>query len=356
MNLINLDKIKLSARQKLHLSTLSKADKLKYLMTFLGVKDASVYVDRKTIASEKEFPKVYEKGQLFNFWRQKNRELYSTTSEKRPDSSGDWYGVEIECYLSKSDFDDYGGGDCDGSCRDNCECSFCSHCGTQQEDYECECEHTDDCGGNDSDYVSVVAEELRKLMVKNVQVVTDGSLSDSIDRFGVEIKVLFKLDNTSSLEKVCKFLAKHEAEVDTSCGLHVHVDSRELGRDDAARLQAVSKFGYAMELLEKMLPSSRLKNRYCRKGFSFSDRYHQVNATALSKYGSIEIRAHSGTVNLTKILNWVKILDAVKKVKSVNYRSIEKFAASTNLSKELTEYMRERISKFSPDFEGDLSE
>lgn len=359
MKLINLDKIKLNARQKLHLASLSKKDQLKYLMTFLGVPSRLCVSRFEAVSQENlgvKMPKIYtQKGELLNFWARKNRELYNVTSEKKPDSSGEWYGVEIECMLNKNDFDGNGSGECDGSCRESCECSLCSHCGSVAEEYDCNCECDDDCGGNGSDYISGVQDALRKLMIKNIQVVSDGSLNDSRTQFGVEIKVLFKLDNTRNLEQVCEFLRKHDASVDTSCGLHVHVDSRNL-KTDAEKQQAASKYAYAMELLEKMLPESRLENRYCLKGASFSNRYHQVNATALEKYGSIEIRAHSGTVNFTKILNWVKILDAVKKVTSVDPRSTYKFCNSIKLNDELRSYMVERISKFSPDFQGDVSE
>ena len=38
------------------------------------------------------------------------------------------------------------------------------------------------------------------------------------------------------------------------------------------------------------------------------DRYRKINLTTLTKYGTVEFRQHSGTLNYTKISNWLSFL------------------------------------------------
>ena len=42
-----------------------------------------------------------------------------------------------------------------------------------------------------------------------------------------------------------------------------------------------------------------------------NDRYYGTNLCALQKYGTIEFRYHSGTVDAEKIIAWVRILNAI---------------------------------------------
>lgn len=353
--MINLKNVKLSNKQKIYFSKLSKKDQLEYLMSFLGIKKR-MSIDRMTRerVSSTALPRVYGKNELMNFWHHKNRDLYNTSRDKTPenDSSNQWFGVEIECYLPKSNFDE-SYGDCDGTCREDCTCHDCSECGQHDENRDCECECTDDCGGLGGDYIQSVRDALEKLNVKRCQVVSDGSLHDTNNEFGVEIKVLFHLDDTKSLEKVCQFLSDNDASVDTSCGLHVHIDHRELKTREEKELVAM-KYDKAMSILRLMLPESRRNNRYCADGYSFRERYHKVNACSLDKHGTIEIRAHSGTVNYEKIISWVRILSYVK-----NSAAFEIHDSASNLSPilfcndlqlpgELKYYVYKRIELFNP--------
>ena len=148
-----------------------------------------------------------------------------------------------------------------------------------------------------------------------VQMVGDGSLngSDSTrtrNMEGVELRIPCSVTDYSRLYHACHLLATHGARVNRTCGLHVHLDVRDLSplkryRDvkaEGSRLHAViSTVG------RYLVPPSRLNNRYCAlTPPSTSDRYRAVNAEATGKHGTIEIRLHSGTAEADKARLWAE--------------------------------------------------
>lgn len=95
--------------------------------------------------------------------------------------------------------------------------------------------------------------------------------------------------------------------VDRTCGLHVHVDVRDLDLDQAKavyrrliRLQSV---------LKQLVPPSRRRNRYCRwrSNLAGGTRYTAINFRSYSKFKTIEFRCQSGTTNREKIETWAEI-------------------------------------------------
>lgn len=122
--------------------------------------------------------------------------------------------------------------------------------------------------------------------------------------------------------------------VDRSCGLHVHHDARDMSPGAIAfMLQFYTDNQPVIDLM--LAPSRRASNinRWCT-GYSQSektqlvrqalleapdrsyhfarwDRYKTINVNAYSKYGSIEFRQHQGTLNIQKIINWVKFGQAL---------------------------------------------
>lgn len=110
--------------------------------------------------------------------------------------------------------------------------------------------------------------------------------------------------------------------VNRQCGFHVHIEpSIPTDRDDA--LQVVDLYNQAFDsILRPMLSASRLDNQYCRR-FDVDDypddddednRYVAVNLTSLSRYGTIEFRQHQGTLNSTKALAWMQMMDTLTSV------------------------------------------
>lgn len=330
--------------------------KIRYLSTFMGNKDSLDTSIAIPDTSDRPIGKTYTKGQMYREWIDKNKALYDCSKAKIPsDNNSDWIGIEIECYLPKLGFNGVEtNGDCDGSCRDNCECYeySCNDCGHEFDEPqgECECECTEDCGGLPCNGINAVREALEKLKVKNVQVVSDGSLRDTRELFGVEIKVLCRLSDFHNLAKVCDFLKLHDAIVDKSTGLHVHLDCR--ANRDWHNDMIKQRFSTALAVLVTMIPISRRENQYCKYGVSSVDRYSMINAKALQEHGTIEVRMHSGTTNYTKIVQWCQLLSYIKNHSDIGFNE----SWLVNLPSELLNYVTSRASKFSDNSEESTNE
>ncbi len=136
--------------------------------------------------------------------------------------------------------------------------------------------------------------------------------------YGHEVTLLCKEEFlVATLTKLCGVLKSPlvDADVNESCGLHVHLDMRNRSHETA-----YFNFVKALPLLNKLIPKTRINNRYCRTNtdetyeqFMRNDnqdyrRRQAVNGEAYSKYKTIEIRMHSGSLNSTKIINWCLLL------------------------------------------------
>ena len=144
------------------------------------------------------------------------------------------------------------------------------------------------------------------------------------------------LSSDKGLEEIEKFCHKANRmgfEVDSHCGLHLHVDVSNLTPRQLKRV------AYAYKLTEKLwqsfVPEARRRNNYCRslpwslhnvtrvvdqETWNFfvnsQDRYFWLNVTAHRKHGTFEIRLHTATLEAEKVINWVKahvrFVDSVK--------------------------------------------
>lgn len=156
------------------------------------------------------------------------------------------------------------------------------------------------------------------------------------------------------LKKICGVLRDVNATVNKSCGMHVHLDMRKRNVEQAYQ-NLISSQG----ILLKMNPKSRT-DKWAKKNperdFEIaknkSDRYYGINPSAMHKHQTIEIRIHSGTVEYTKISNWIDILLQVANhsgriVKS--FISIRTFCEEFNMPANLIEYINVRVTKFKSD-------
>lgn len=211
----------------------------------------------------------------------------------------------------------------------------------------------------------------------------DGSLSEG----GVEFKSipsrgdkLFKI-----IDKFCKELNDKKYYVDTTCGLHIHIETEQ----DLELLKKLYIFYSKYEnLFFKMLPKSRQKSDYCEKfkevdeysiskikkvnnledfkklyydtnsyGSNIREHDHKkrhcwCNFHSVFYRGTLEIRNHSGTINSEKIKKWILIHLYVKdflKNRSIDYlnnlpNNRETFLEIFPLS--LRKYIRQRWDKF----------
>ena len=142
------------------------------------------------------------------------------------------------------------------------------------------------------------------------------------------------VEGERQLKKVCQVLSDCRARVNKSCGLHIHIDANgtveksTMGAKDFKRLM----FFYAKfeKVFDSMVPFSRRENRCnyarslestiryirslktCKKLLrSLPTRMCKVNLLAFVRYGTIEFRQHSGSIEYEKIINWINICKAV---------------------------------------------
>jgi hypothetical protein len=120
------------------------------------------------------------------------------------------------------------------------------------------------------------------------------------------------------------------AKVDKTCGVHVHHDIEDLNIQHLKNLYKI--YDKHNGHIDELFPASRRKAnrpRYCKgldtylmdqierassiqelRSVAF-DRYYTLNFTAYVKYGTMEFRQHAGSTDFDKIINWVRITQAM---------------------------------------------
>jgi len=142
------------------------------------------------------------------------------------------------------------------------------------------------------------------------------------------------------IDKMSDYLWRRDYDINRSCGLHIHIDARDLFYKELVGIMLVAKS--FEETIFSMMPNSRQSSNWCRKfpidkrsirniesdsefieiwydacgsnpSFDkYNDaRYHGLNLHARVYLGTIEFRYHSGTNNPTKIKNWITICQSI---------------------------------------------
>lgn len=120
------------------------------------------------------------------------------------------------------------------------------------------------------------------------------------------------------------------AKVDKTCGVHVHHEIDDLNAEHVKNVYKL--YNKHIETIDGIMPKSRRsesRNSYCKpldasliqridNATSIQeiqsvawDRYYTINFTSYVKYGTIEFRQHSGSYDYAKIMNWIRITQAV---------------------------------------------
>lgn len=164
------------------------------------------------------------------------------------------------------------------------------------------------------------------------KIVSDGSVSGA-NAFELVSPVLQGYQGLEDLARACRALRICGAQVNNSCGLHVHFGARDL-RIEHLR-QVVRNYLVLEPTIDSLMPSTRRanNNRYCQgllRGRTLAEaerqllaattaqqlataandgsRYHKVNMQSFFTHGTVEFRQHSGSTDFEKISFWVKLL------------------------------------------------
>lgn len=191
-------------------------------------------------------------------------------------------------------------------------------------------------------------------IAKHLELKTDGSLRPSNEYpHAHELCIIAPEDEIQNvLKEVCEGLKKLGSTANDSCGLHVHLDMRN--RDPKI---AFHNLALSQGVLYKMVPESRATGTYSKMTSSTemdeyknaSSKYLGINPLSYNRLKTLECRIHNGTVNFTKISNWVQLLVniASRGTKLAEpTKGLVQFLEAFNISQELAEYIKMRVIKF----------
>lgn len=141
--------------------------------------------------------------------------------------------------------------------------------------------------------------------------------------------VLQGTEGLKDFRKACKALRLSNAQVNMTCGVHVHLDVNDYSIEN---FKTLLKNQYLLESqIDKMMPTSRRANanRFCQgfrsknqntffqqidscttvNGLSglFVTRYFKLNLQSFQRHGTVEFRQHGASTNFLKIKNWILI-------------------------------------------------
>lgn len=152
------------------------------------------------------------------------------------------------------------------------------------------------------------------------QVKTDGSISPNPPKFPNSIELVsppLALRRIAQVKKVLQIATEHGG-VNSSCGMHLHVEARDLADvsrpgergittihlSDKRLLKFTGAWAMVEPTLVNYLPPSRRWSSYAQHGINYTERYRALNLTPLAQRGTVEFRMHNSTLNWQKAMAW----------------------------------------------------
>lgn len=192
---------------------------------------------------------------------------------------------------------------------------------------------------------------------KSVHIKMDGSVHPNvgmINHIPREVVISYKTGDENMVRDICAFL-KDKAYANSTCGTHVHFDMRGLDVGEVRRRG--NRLAKAVPALRKLLPSERRDSHYCSQdinqipGYGYhTNRYAFVNLHAYPKHGTIEVRAHAGTIDADKILNWIKLCDTIMttcvRTKQEKFETVEDLIRHFDLDEGMIQYIAKRKVRY----------
>lgn len=216
----------------------------------------------------------------------------------------------------------------------------------------------------------------------------DGSLCESPDSYTGSEYVsmpLFARELFREVRTFSKWAKRNDCRVNRTCGFHLHIDCTGATIDKLMRVYRA--FYMLQNMVFAALPKSRNGNDYCQhvklpstytnanslinqiywhdedsidcNGFDphekYGDsRYVALNGKPLVKYGTLEIRCHSGTIDDRKILAWCSLWGCVFQFcldtdapLPQSITSWDDVARGFNVPQQVVDFYKQRTAKFS---------
>ncbi|NPV54665.1 MAG: hypothetical protein HPY71_14315 [Firmicutes bacterium] len=174
------------------------------------------------------------------------------------------------------------------------------------------------------------------------KITSDGSISGE-NPFELVSPPLQGERGIEEIKKVCQVLAVLGAQVNKSCGFHDHHDAAGLTAQSVRSL--IGMYIRFQGVLDELVAPSRRgdNNRFCRavtpevyysafQKDSVSaiadscqpDRYYKLNLKAYIRHNTVEFRQHQGTVDAEKIVNWIRLTQAmVESAEKLNHAKLD---------------------------------
>lgn len=159
------------------------------------------------------------------------------------------------------------------------------------------------------------------------KIVHDGSLIGD-NSCEIVSPILKGKEGKNSLKAVCNALVEIGAKINKSCGLHVHLDAKNMTIEHWRNL--IINYARLESIIDGFMAKSRRGNNncYCRSVALmprleatilhcnsvedivryFSTRYMKINVEAYSRHKTVEFRQHQGSIEFSKIEKWLSFL------------------------------------------------
>jgi hypothetical protein len=173
--------------------------------------------------------------------------------------------------------------------------------------------------------IGVKVEDLNHDTKKHWKIVTDGSVPDG---FELVSPILSGNAGLAELFKVVCILHCAGAKVNPTCGLHVHVNAKDMSGEQI--LSAVKRYNKYETQIDKFVNSDRRNNHFAKGMKEVEDwlnfvteinespsarelceraerrgRYRKLNITSFLRHGTLEFRQHQGSLDPNEVCNWV---------------------------------------------------
>lgn len=160
---------------------------------------------------------------------------------------------------------------------------------------------------------------------------------DSLREGGMEFVLrepLFGEDLLNSVDTFCKWAIEKNFETNYRCGLHVHVDARNMEHDEI--ISMIIYYALFEPLIFRWVGDDREGSIFCmpfykaegciqdiatafdapaqmKNAFARVDRYGALNLNALAVHGSVEWRHMKTTFDMERITKWITICQSFKR-------------------------------------------